>query len=79
MEAWGGGVAVLLSSYAQELQNADAVSKIKNSTSSQKRSSMSTWLHMRTKPVWGTLQLWIFLSRDTTGAIKARMRRVGCQ
>jgi hypothetical protein len=35
------------------------------------------WLKMETKPVWGTLQLWIFLSCNTTGAIDAFTRRVG--
>ena len=35
------------------------------------------WLKMGTKAVWGTLQLWIFLSCDTTGAIDVFTRRVG--
>jgi hypothetical protein len=32
---------------------------------------------MGTKPVWGTLQLWIFLSCDDNGAIDVFTRRVG--
>ena len=72
-----GGVAVLFSSRAHESQIADALKKFNNLIPSQNRLSMSMWLQMRTKPAWGTLQLWIFLSRNINAAIDVLTRRVG--
>ena len=71
-------MGVLFSSFVQESQNAAILPKIMNLTLTQKQSSTSTWLQMGTKPVWGTLQLWIFLSRNMTAAIDALTRRVEC-
>ena len=73
----GGGVAVLFSSHAHESQIADALKKNNNLIPSQNRLSMSMWLQMRTKPAWGTLQLWIFLSCSINAAIDVLTRRVG--
>ena len=77
MNVSSGGVAVFFSSYVEESRNADMVSKNKNMTSSQNRLPISTWLQMGTKPVWGTLQLWIFLSGNINTAIDVLTRRVG--
>ena len=46
---WCGGV---LSSHMQQSQNAVALSKIKSSTSSQKRSSISMWPYCSEKSAW---------------------------
>ena len=75
--ASSGGVAVLFSSHAHESQIADALKKINNLIPSQNRLSMSMWLQMRTKTAGGTLQLWIFLSRNINAAIDVLTRRVG--
>ena len=72
-------MAVLFSLHAQQPENADDLQKFNNPISSQKRTSISIWLQMGTKPVWGTLQLWIFLSRSITAAIDVLARRVGCE
>jgi len=68
---------VLSNSGAHPSQNIDDHPKVKNQKSSNKPSSRSTWLKIGTKPVWGTLQLWIFLSCNTNGAIDVFTRRVG--
>jgi len=72
-----GGAVVLLSSDAHQSQNAANLPKIKNQNSSKTPPSRSMWLKMETKPVWGTLQLWIFLSHATNGAIDVFTRRAG--
>jgi hypothetical protein len=71
------GAVALLSSDAQPSQIIGIRPKIKNQNSSKTPPSRSMWLKMGTKPVWGTLQLWIFLSCNTTGAIDVFTRRIG--
>ena len=71
------GAVLLLSSDTQPSQIIDIRPNIENQNSSKERSSRLIWLKMGTKPVWGTLQLWIFLSCDTNGAIDVFTRRVG--
>jgi len=71
-----GGAVVLLSSDAHQSQNSANLPKIKNQNSSKNRPSRSIWPKMGTKPVSGTLQLWIFLYCDNNGAIDMFARRV---
>ena len=71
------GAVALLSSDAQLSQIIDVRPKSPTQNVSQMLPSRSMWLKMGTKPVSGTLQLWIFLSCDNNGAIDVFTRRVG--
>ena len=77
MWLWSGGAVGSLSSDAHQSQNAANLPKIKIWHWPKMMPSRSMWLKMGTKPVWGTLQLWIFLSCDSNGAIDMFTRRVG--
>mmetsp|Transcript_2447 Transcript_2447/g.4173 ORF Transcript_2447/g.4173 Transcript_2447/m.4173 type:complete len:89 (-) Transcript_2447:487-753(-) len=77
MRPLSNGAVLLLSSDTQPSQIIDIRPNIENQNSSNKPSSRLIWLKMGTKPVWGTLQLWIFLSCDNSGAIDVFTRRVG--
>ena len=52
IKSWSGGAVVLLSSDAQQSQNADALPKINNQISSHNRSSVSIWPCCSEKSNW---------------------------
>ena len=79
MQVKCGGVGVLLSSYAQESQNAGTLQKFYNQISSQNRSKCQCGLIARKIPLEVTTQLLIFRYHDTTGAIDVILLRVGRQ
>ena len=68
---------MLLSSDAQPSQIIDVRPKSPTQNVAQRPTSRSIWLKMGTKPVSGTLQLWIFLYCANNGTIDMFTRRVG--